>query len=252
MKPLRVPALLLVLLTSGLAQGNPPAPDNPPTASQNLTLALVKAVEPEYPISAEAKQLRGDVLVRVESSELGEVDSVQVVSGDPTLAAAVVSAVKQWVLQPFLRNGKPAKVSFLLPFKLVPPVKGPPYAPQLMRMQVEPSTSSRPKPSKEVTTDKVPTEAPIRVSPGIMGRFMVQSGFAPWPRELRELKGAVVLKVLIGKDGSVRHVEAVSGPEKLIDNAIETVRQRKYMPFVLDDRPVEVETEVRIIYNMPS
>jgi len=83
-----------------------------------------------------------------------------------------------------------------------------------------------------------------------MQAFLVQKAPTLYPAAARQAKiqGSVSLKVLIGKDGHVRHLEATSGPEQLVDSAIETVRKWKYRPLVLDDKPVEVETTLTINY----
>ena len=58
-------------------------------------------------------------MVKAAISEAGDVESVEVVSGDPTLAQAATDAAKEWKFKPFIRNGKPTKVSTKLAFNFV-------------------------------------------------------------------------------------------------------------------------------------
>jgi TonB family protein len=44
------------------------------------------------------------------------------------------------------------------------------------------------------------------------------------------IQGSVVLKAVIGKDGSVLHLEVVSGPEELRQSSLDAVRQWTYEP----------------------
>jgi TonB family protein len=49
-------------------------------------------------------------------SEIGDVEDIEVLSGDPILAEAAVRAAKTWKFKPFIRNGQPVKVSRKFPF----------------------------------------------------------------------------------------------------------------------------------------
>ena len=62
----------------------------------------------------------------------------------------------------------------------------------------------------------------------------------------RRLTGLVVLKVLVGKDGRVASAQFVSGPEIFKDSALEAVRRWRYSPAILNGKPTEQETEVKI------
>ena len=71
----------------------------------------------------------------------------------------------------------------------------------------------------------------------------VQPVFPPITSEVR---GAVVLKVEISRDGDVTNVTVLSGPEMLYRASVDAVRQWKYRPFVLNGAPANVETTVVI------
>jgi TonB family protein len=83
------------------------------------TLLAIKVIKPIYPIAADKDKLEGQVVVKAAISEAGDVESVEVVSGDPTLAQAATDAAKEWKFKPFIRDGKPAKVSTKLAFNFV-------------------------------------------------------------------------------------------------------------------------------------
>ena len=68
---------------------------------------LVKRVEPQYPEAARKDRIEGTIIMSASISELGNVETVELVSGDPTLAPAAIEAVKQWKYKPFLLNGTP-------------------------------------------------------------------------------------------------------------------------------------------------
>jgi TonB family protein len=71
---------------------------------------LLVKVTPVYPPEAKAQGIQG--LVRLEAiiGKDGKIENLQVVSGDPTLAASALDAVRQWQYQTTLLNGDPVEV----------------------------------------------------------------------------------------------------------------------------------------------
>jgi TonB family protein len=62
-----------------------------------------------------------------------------------------------------------------------------------------------------------------------------------------KIQGAVVLKVLIGRDGNIQHLNVLSGPEILSAAAREAVKQWRFRPHLQSG--AAVETEARITVN---
>jgi len=72
---------------------------------------LVNQPHPVYPPEAKAARVQGVVKLRAVIGTDGAVKTLEVIEGDPTLAAAAISAVKQWVYKPTLLNGNPVEVA---------------------------------------------------------------------------------------------------------------------------------------------
>jgi TonB family protein len=66
---------------------------------------IVAKVEPEYPGMAKSARLQGTVVLKAIISPEGNVTRVGVVSGNPLLTSAAVSAVRKWQYKPFIVNG---------------------------------------------------------------------------------------------------------------------------------------------------
>jgi len=64
-------------------------------------------------------------------------------------------------------------------------------------------------------------------------------------RQIR-LEGTVVLKAVISREGNIDQLEVASGPGLLALAAKDAVRQWKYRPYLLNGRPVEVETQITV------
>lgn len=71
--------------------------------------AVVSKVAPSIPLIAKQAHIIGRVTVDMIVSEDGSVEKVDVVSGNPILGGACVSAGKKWNFKPFTADGKPAK-----------------------------------------------------------------------------------------------------------------------------------------------
>ncbi len=69
------------------------------------------------------------------------------------------------------------------------------------------------------------------------------------PQDLKKMQGTVVVKIVIGVDGTVNNVMLVSGPPLLFPPAMEALRQWRFRPTLLDSWPVEVETTLSISFS---
>ena len=59
-----------------------------------------------------------------------------------------------------------------------------------------------------------------------------------------------MLKVIIDKEGNVANIQLISGHPMLAPPAIEAVKQWKYRPYLLNDAPVEIETQVTVNFTL--
>ena len=59
----------------------------------------------------------------------------------------------------------------------------------------------------------------------------------------------VVLHAIIGKDGHVKTLEALQGPEVFRAAAIEAVKQWIYKVFLLNGEPTEVDTNIVVSFH---
>jgi len=71
---------------------------------------LVKRVSPVYPTMALQLRKQGSVELLARVSKDGDINGVQVLSGDAMLARAAAAAVRQWKYRPYLLNGLPVEI----------------------------------------------------------------------------------------------------------------------------------------------
>jgi len=98
-----------------------------------------------------------------------------------------------------------------------------------------------------VTPPHPPAAKPLVVSDLGEGSLLrrVQPAYPPIAR-LARVQGAVQLRAIISKAGTIENLVVVSGPPTLVKSAIDAVRQWRYRPYLLNGEPIEVETEITI------
>jgi protein TonB len=99
---------------------------------------------------------------------------------------------------------------------------------------------------------KAATPKRITVSQGVQTGLLirkVQPAYPPLAKQAR-ISGSVVLQAVIGKDGTIQNLKAVSGHPMLIQSALDAVRQWKYKPYFLNGEPVEVDTQVTVNFTL--
>jgi|HubBroStandDraft_2_1064218.scaffolds.fasta_scaffold11866_3 protein TonB len=92
----------------------------------------------------------------------------------------------------------------------------------------------------------------LRVSSGVAQGQLLRQVNPQYPPQARQerVEGTVVLQAVIGKDGSVRNLNIVSGPSLLTKAAMEAVKQWRYRPFALNGEPVEADTQINVNFKL--
>jgi TonB family protein len=78
----------------------------------------------------------------------------------------------------------------------------------------------------------------------------VEPIYPPLARMAR-VDGAVTLRATVGTDGKVQEVQIISGNPLLVQAAVDAVRQWRYKPSELNNRPVVVETHIVVNFRLP-
>lgn len=73
---------------------------------------LLHRVEPEYPELARKAGVQGVVILEATTDVYGRVQSVRVLRSVPLFDQAAIEAVRQWIYEPMIINGRPRPVTF--------------------------------------------------------------------------------------------------------------------------------------------
>ncbi len=93
----------------------------------------------------------------------------------------------------------------------------------------------------------------LKVSQGVSEGLLVKKVQPRYPEQARQLRiqGPVQLEATVDKDGSISHVKVLSGEPILAREAVAAVRQWKYRPYYLNGQPVEIQTQITMIFKLP-
>ena len=67
---------------------------------------------------------------------------------------------------------------------------------------------------------------------------------------ISHIQGTVVLQAIIGKDGTIQELKVQGGQPMLVNAALEAVKTWRYQPTLLNSEPVDVLTEIDVIFSL--
>lgn len=95
---------------------------------------------------------------------------------------------------------------------------------------------------------------PVRatISPDVAADMLLEKTDPVYPpiAKAARVSGTVVLRAVISKDGKIEDLHVISGPSMLHEAALDAVRTWRYRPYLLTNRPVEVETTVNLVFTL--
>ncbi len=99
---------------------------------------------------------------------------------------------------------------------------------------------------------KAALSKPLAISSGVATGMLIQKTPPIYPAIAKSARvaGTVQLHAVIAKNGTIKDLQLVSGPEMLRQAAIDAVRTWRYRPYKLDNQPTEVETTVNVVFTL--
>ena len=247
--PLKLALLVISVTVLTWSQGSAPAQSSipspqvaqstvtstPPKTLSTYVLDPIETTNAIYPLAAREQQIQGKVETSILVSETGSVEHTTVFRCNELLAAAVEDATSKWKFKPVVKDGHPVAVTSKVTFNFV--------------------LSDDNQSLTGVAPDIAPaTEFPqrVRVSQGVSTGLILQKITPTYPEDAKaaRIHGAVFLQVEISKEGAISDIKLISGHPALVPAAIEAVRQWRYKPYLLNGRPIAVETQVQVNFAL--
>jgi len=103
-------------------------------------------------------------------------------------------------------------------------------------------------PADEALSKSIPSKVPAEK----MQKNVITKIPPVYPPEAKaaRIQGKVVLEAVIGINGHVENLKVVSGPKELQQSAMDAVRQWVYKPYTVNGNPVEVTTNINVVYTL--
>ncbi|MGB7295851.1 MAG: TonB family protein [Candidatus Aminicenantales bacterium] len=186
---------------------------------------LLKKVDPVYPEEAREKGIQGVVILEAKIDESGRVMDTMILRSVTGLDEAAGDAVKQWVYEPMIIEGKPTKALFTVTVNF-----------RLSEKDIEKFA-----------------EGAVKVKDAIPPPKLVKKISPVYPEAARKagVEGVVILEARTDVDGRVKGVRVLRSVPLLDPAAIDAVRQWAYEPLIIDGQPKEAifTTTVRFALN---
>jgi TonB family protein len=96
------------------------------------------------------------------------------------------------------------------------------------------------------------TDPPLSVKAGVMVGRRIGGDSVPYPKAAKSqhIEGLVLLSAVIDTKGSIADLRVIAGPKALRDAVVDAVKTWKYQPYLLNGKPVEVQTQINVIFTL--
>ena len=107
-------------------------------------------------------------------------------------------------------------------------------------------------PPPNTSVEKTQPSAPVRVTSDLQMAMLLRKVIPAYPpiAKANRISGVVRLIGTIGKDGTIKNLQLVSGHPLLAHAALEAVRQWVYRPTILNGMPVEVIAPIEVNFTL--
>ena len=181
---------------------------------------LIKQVEPIYPEEAAKAGIEGVVTLEAKTDKYGRVIDVTVLNSVPELDQAAIDAVKQWVYEPMVINGKPRGIIFISTY----------------RFSLKNERQVKSFEGGVTGTDEKP---PVGAIGNIRLPKLIKEVEAIYPEEARKagIEGVIILEVTTVIYGRVIDTKILRGIPLLDQAARDAVKKWIYEPMIFDGEP---------------
>ncbi|HEY3768849.1 MAG TPA: TonB family protein [Candidatus Angelobacter sp.] len=115
--------------------------------------------------------------------------------------------------------------------------------------QAKPNEAAKP---EQTQPAQPPKPIRIRISSGVANSLKIKDVTPIYPDTAKQvgIDGDVILVATINTDGTLENLRLVQGNPILAASALDAVRQWKYKPFILNGKPAEAETTIKVQFHM--
>lgn len=104
-----------------------------------------------------------------------------------------------------------------------------------------------------VEAQVLPAGGTATVAPSVLAGRKLSGSVPAYPSAAKQesVEGTVRLAAIIGEDGHIRELRVIEAPDAILArSALIAVHDWQYQPYLLNGHPVEVQTEIKVIYQL--
>jgi protein TonB len=111
---------------------------------------------------------------------------------------------------------------------------------------------AQPPPAPIVKAPPAAPSAPVQVGGDVQAGKLLFGPKPAYPTLARTTRtqGTVRIQAVIGRDGAIKNLQVLGGPPLLVTVAMDTVKQWRYKPTLLNGEPVEVITVIDVNFTL--
>jgi TonB family protein len=179
---------------------------------------LIKIVNPVYPEIAKQAQVEGVVILEATTDIYGRVINTKILRSIPLLDQAAIDAVRQWIYEPMIIDGKPRGVIFTV----------------------------------TCTFERDEEDEPVRAIGDIKPPKLIKMVKPVHPEIAKQaiVEGVVILEATTDVYGRVVNTKILRSIPLLDQAAIDAVRQWIYEPMIIDGKPKGVIFTVTVVFEL--
>jgi len=102
------------------------------------------------------------------------------------------------------------------------------------------------------STESAAGAAPRTIPATVINSYLIKKVEPEYPEQAKQehVQGLVVLKALVGIDGTIKDVKVVSGEPLLVDAVSKAVRSWLFKPYAPEGKPIEFETQITVNFSL--
>ncbi|MCX6563307.1 MAG: TonB family protein [Candidatus Aminicenantes bacterium] len=203
---------------------------------------LIKQVDPVYPEIARQARVEGLVILEAETDIYGRVRNTRILRSIPLLDQAAIDAVKQWIYEPLLIEGKPRGVFFTVTVRFTLDGKGKRATGGVMGGVVGGVMGG-------VVGEGV--GAPLKLTSAPPPKLIKQVD-PIYPEEARKagVEGMVIFEATTDIYGRIQGYKVLRSIPLLDQAAIDALKQWVYEPVIINGKPIPVSFTVTVQFTL--
>jgi TonB family protein len=218
---------------------------------------LIKEVEPVYPEAARKAGVEGIVILEATTDTYGRVASVKVLRSIPALDQAAMDAVKQWVYEPMIIDGKPMPVVFTVTTRFQLDDDKKPQIEGGVEAGVEGGVVGGVEGGVvggvvSAQESKTSEGDAVRAVGDVKPPKLIKQIPPVYPEAARKagIEGIVILEATTDTYGRVASVKVLRSITALDQAAMDAVKQWVYEPMIIGGKPMPVVFTVTVRFSL--